>query len=471
MAALVAVVAALLVGAFTWSGTVFNGDEATYALFARALREGGDWLHLRLGGEILHQRPPLYPWLLALSTSIFGENAFAWRLPSVLAGAGTAAFVFLLARRVMPVAAAVTAGLLHPTLALVFRYDRAVVSDAVLTFFCVAAIHCWLDAPKEKRAALWAGLALGGALMTKQIVGFLPLLVPAVQLLGTERRLVLRRALTVLGVALVVCLPWHVAMFALHGQAFVDGYLGFNVIDRAARTLLPPTTFTYYFEVLWQQEGVVLVFASMGVALSLAHYTRTREAVWLLIPLWLGGVVGAFTLASSRIDYYLVPAMPAVALAAAVPIAWVEKPKLMAIGGATLVVTSLALHVPQRITDVRKNPEIAALSEHARVAAPPDVPLVVVDDLPFVPELYSRRKVILVVSSRAHHDRIAGIDLFAVPGNLRHVTLPGLAAFLEGEGQYLVIEAKKSVAEHELPADAKILASVPGYLLYGHWQP
>ena len=458
MAALVAVVAALLLGAFTWAGTLFNGDEATYALFARVMREGGDWLHLRLGGEILHQRPPLYPWLLGLSTSLLGENAFALRLPSVLAGAGTAAFLYLLARRVLPTGAALTAALLHPTLALVFRYDRAVVSDAVLTFFCVGSIYFWLG--EGKKSAIWAGLFLGAALMTKQIVGFLPL----VALLGTRRR-----ALLVLGVGLLVAAPWHALMLAEHGRAFVDGYLGFNVIDRAAHSILPPTSFTYYFEVLWAQEGVIVVFAGLGVALSLARWARTREPFWLLVPAWLVGVVGVFTLASSRIDYYLVPAMPAFALAAAVPIAWIERPRLMGLAGAALVVTSAALHVPQRITDVRKSPEIAAIAEHARDVAPPEVPLVVIDDLPFSPELYARRRVILVVTNQANHDRIAGIDLFAVPGNLRHVPLAELPRFLGEQPAFVAIEAKRSLAEHGLPLGTRLLATAPGYVLYGRW--
>jgi 4-amino-4-deoxy-L-arabinose transferase-like glycosyltransferase len=458
-AVLVAIGAALLLGAFTWAGTLFNGDEATYALFARGLRQG-DWLHLRLGGEILHQRPPLYPWLLALSTGALGENAFAWRLPAVIFGAGTAGVVVLLARRVVSLGPAVTAGLLHPTLALAFRYGRAVVSDAPLTFFCAAAIHCWWDAASRRRAAIWAGVFLGGALMTKQVVGLLPLLAPVVQLCARDapRRAIVRRSGWVLAVGAAIAAPWHVFMWARHGSAFLEGYVGYNVVRRTAQSILPDTTPAYYLEVLWQQEHVIVGAFAIGVAVCL-----WRRGTWLLFPAWVLAVLLPFTLASSRIDYYLLPALPALAVAAVAPLSLLSRPALRLAAGGALVLTSAALHLPQRITDVHRHPEIAAIATAARGG---EGPLVVIDDLPFSPALYAERPVILVVTSRSAYERVRSIDLFAVPGNLRHVPRSELPSFLASLGTYAVIESKKSASRHPLPPGALITATVPGYLLY-----
>src|SRR5262249_39370017 len=148
------------------AGSVINGDEATYVLFARAMR-AGDWLHLRLGDYILHQRPPLYPWLVAASTAIFGENMFAWRLPSMLAAGATAATTALLGARLWG-ARGVVAGLMFPTLAMAYLYGRAVVSDMTLTAAIAAAMYLIVA-----RRFVWAGVALGAALMTKQVVGLM----------------------------------------------------------------------------------------------------------------------------------------------------------------------------------------------------------------------------------------------------------------------------------------------------------
>src|SRR5262249_57082890 len=88
---------------------------------------------------------------------------------------------------------------------------------------------------------------------------------------------------------------------------------------------------------------------------------------------------------SSRVlfrSYYLLPAYPALALAMMRPLALL-RPALAAAAGAALVAASAVAHLPQRIGDTDRSPEIRALAG----AAAPDV---VVDDLPMAPEPYRR---------------------------------------------------------------------------------
>ncbi len=439
---------AVLLAIGTAAGSLINGDEATYALFARGLRHG-DLLHLRLGDTVIHQRPPLYPWLLALSTGILGETAFALRLPSVLASGATAAFTFLLGERLLGRRAGIAAGLVFATLALPYLYGRSVVSDMTLTALATASIYFIAT-----RRWLAAGLALGGALLTKQVVGLLPLV--AVVALAWGREPPRRRDLAVLGgAALIAWAPWHVAMTVLDGSAFWDGYLMTNVLRRTRESLIAPTAPPYYLEVLWRKEGPLVLVGALGVALAAVGAWR-RRAGDALVLMWLVGVLAAFTLATSRIDYYLLPAYPALALAMARPLV-VLRPALTAGLGAALVVASAVAHVPQRIGDMDRSPEIRALAG----AAGPDV---VVDELPMAPELYGGRRVTLVVTRFPNYVRLLQMA-FLDPARVVWIPPEALAPYLSTRPGAVVLEIKADL-RHPVPAGARLVGETSRYVLY-----
>ncbi|MDE0245854.1 MAG: glycosyltransferase family 39 protein, partial [Gammaproteobacteria bacterium] len=73
-------------------------DEPRYTLIAAEMLQSGDWSVTRLGGMIYAQKPPVYFWLLAAAQWLAGLR-YGFLLPSLLAGLGTLALVWDLARR------------------------------------------------------------------------------------------------------------------------------------------------------------------------------------------------------------------------------------------------------------------------------------------------------------------------------------------------------------------------------------
>ncbi len=61
--------------------SLLEGTEGLYALIARAMASSQEAFNLTLEGNSYFMKPPLFFWFLALSTSLFGENEFALRLP------------------------------------------------------------------------------------------------------------------------------------------------------------------------------------------------------------------------------------------------------------------------------------------------------------------------------------------------------------------------------------------------------
>ena len=87
---LAALAVALAVRLATLGGyPLMDTSEARYGEIARVMRETGNWVTPQeTPGTPFWAKPPLYAWLSAASTYVFGVDEFALRLPSMLCGVG-----------------------------------------------------------------------------------------------------------------------------------------------------------------------------------------------------------------------------------------------------------------------------------------------------------------------------------------------------------------------------------------------
>ena len=65
---------------------LFDVDEGAFTEATREMLVSGDWLHTTLNGIDRFDKPIGVYWLQAISSFIFGNNEFAFRLPSALSG-------------------------------------------------------------------------------------------------------------------------------------------------------------------------------------------------------------------------------------------------------------------------------------------------------------------------------------------------------------------------------------------------
>lgn len=143
----VLVLIALVIGAYfiRAADLTIRGEESRWATVAREMTASGDWVVPRQQGEPFLSRPPLGNWLIALATLVRGEcDAWAIRLPTVLAVLLTTLLVYAIGRTFLNRLGAFTAALAFCTMGEVLQMGRVAETDLVFTGLLSSAVLVWL---------------------------------------------------------------------------------------------------------------------------------------------------------------------------------------------------------------------------------------------------------------------------------------------------------------------------------------
>ncbi len=219
---------------------LLDRDEPRFAEASREMRQSGDYVVPTFNHAPRYAKPPFIYWCQTVSYRLFGENALAARLPSLLAMAATAVLLLTWGLRLgsesMGLAAAVSYAFCLQTI----QQGRVATADALLIFFMtLTAFAGWQilrpKVPGCVHCICYIVLALGfaGGFLAKgpeALLPFLPLLACA---RGAGRVVIVRLVSSFLA-GLVLVLIWALpAYLQSHGE-YVKVGLGHDVIDRMA---------------------------------------------------------------------------------------------------------------------------------------------------------------------------------------------------------------------------------------------
>ncbi|HEY6928563.1 MAG TPA: glycosyltransferase family 39 protein, partial [Thermoanaerobaculia bacterium] len=308
----------------SWLG---EPDEARYAEVPREMRASRDLVTPRLNGVPYFEKPPLLYWVNAASFSLFGETPWAARFPTRIAGMGTVLLIVGMAAASWGLETGLAGGILYLASPLGFAFSRVNLTDGLLTFFFTATFAAakTMLARREagKPAAIWAaatGIAAAGAFLTKGLIGIvLPGLVLVVWCLMTRRaRLIgtlLRSPAPV--VFLAAAAPWFVAA-ALRHPGFLQFFFIHEHLQRFATSSAHRPGPIYYF------AGIFLAGFLPSLPFFFAAFRKPAVTRWsreepdaLFYLVWFAVIFLFFSVSSSKLPPYLMPAMPAAAALAA----------------------------------------------------------------------------------------------------------------------------------------------------------
>lgn len=309
-------------------------DEPRFVLVAQQMVASGEWWFPRRGHELYPDKPPLFLWIQALAYLAIGSVRWSFLLPSLLAAMGTLWLTWDLARRLWTPRVGVWAAaavLVVP--AFVFQAKRAQI-DPVLVGLTTLALYGILRHLLLGPSWRWfaAGCFAAGLGVVAKGVGFLPLLAllpfALMRWQGWHGLAPLGggngwRWAAGIGLFFAAILLWLVPVvgMALHeGDPAYRAYLENILFKQTITRYLDPW---HHFEPVWYFLEVIALFwaplaiAFLWLAVPWARAFGAREArVWLPLA-WALLVIAFFSASAGKRDMYILPALPAFALAAA----------------------------------------------------------------------------------------------------------------------------------------------------------
>ncbi|MEO6952245.1 MAG: glycosyltransferase family 39 protein [Polyangia bacterium] len=454
------------------AGLIVN-DEAIYCDMAREMVTGGHPSEIRYEGEVYFPRPPAAIWAIAASDVLVGLEPPEHGLRIVTSVLPTIEVLLtvLLGAMLFSPFVGVLGGALLAMSDLFVGYARAFESEPLLVCFVLGAFCAWVGAKRRRWLYVVYGVCLGGALMTKQLIGLFPLAAPVVDgylALRGERAKVGRGLAVGVAVALLVALPWHLLMYARYGQRFIDSFFVQSLVTRARVSLLWRTTPAFYLVEMWTSERGPFVVWWLGASL-LALWVGLRRARWgeLFLGGWAIAPLLLYSMARSRYDYYILLSYPAFALSAAWLVAKLPlRSSLRAFVAVALVIVSAALHLPRNLT---RNPGTSEERQllAAASAVPKDVPLYVFNLRPYIARVYTDRIVRVFVDLPSDVPAAEGLRASGMPAPAELANPPVRALELATRPSLLLLpQSRFSIADGVPATEAQLLAESKRYRLY-----
>jgi 4-amino-4-deoxy-L-arabinose transferase-like glycosyltransferase len=324
---------------------LMDPDEGRNASIALGMATSHDYLIPRLNDLPFLDKPPLFFAVESIAMQMIGKSEFAARLPSLFFAVATVVLTAWFASFLFGRKAAWVAGMACATAPFTIVMARVAIFDSMLSFFIVLALIAFYRAVEAEAPApsargwlvwttvAWIAMALG--VLTKGPIALLiPLFVATPYALWRKRTPAVWHLLGG-AIFLLMVLPWALAV-----ERSLPGFLRYALMSETWDRL---TTDQFHREgPIWYFLPYLLTGCFPWIVVVLASDLRRSEipeetkrsliflALWFVLPLTF------FSLSSSKRPQYILPLIPAIALATA----WVwsrERPPVRGVRVASLL--------------------------------------------------------------------------------------------------------------------------------------
>ncbi len=290
-------------------------DEAIYAKIAKNMVTSGEYVSQRWhNATVWYEKPPLYMWIEAFFMAILGFTSFAVRLPSAIFGFLTLLIVYKLAIKLFNRTTAFISVLSLVTTIHFLYYSRMGMLDITATFFVTLVVYFYHLAKDRSSTShfLCIGAAIGLAAMTKGVVGLLPFPLIFMFEIFSKRRFKISNYLLI--ILSLIALPWHIEMYRRFGQPFLNTYIGYHVVDRATSAIEDKGNPVWWYLIVMKVSLRIWFITLLGAIPFAAIQLIKKDKRALPFLIWFVFVLGLFSLAKSKLVWYIIPLYPAAAI-------------------------------------------------------------------------------------------------------------------------------------------------------------
>ena len=324
---------------------MIDRDEPRFAEASREMIQRADYIVPHFNNQLRLDKPPLAYWAQVASYRIFGESDFGARFPSVIAAALTALVIAGWGYRIGAATVGWWAAIIFTLSLQTFVHAKAAVADMWLVLFMTLAN--WIGYELIQRPtshaqrpifnsqwrlwwAFYLSLALG--FLAKGPIAWMPLLTVLTTIALTRDWQLARHFKFLRGILLMVGVValWGIpALIQTHGQFFAIG-IGRHVIGRSLATMEGHGASSFGMYLLLLPFYFVTIFVSFfpwSIKLPwLIRQLRRQKKAGISNPGYSGNEIDnylltgiavifvIFTLVSTKLPHYTLPAFPLLAL-------------------------------------------------------------------------------------------------------------------------------------------------------------
>ncbi|MFQ3548973.1 MAG: glycosyltransferase family 39 protein [Armatimonadota bacterium] len=312
----------LLYFAYLGSFPLLDPDEPVYGQYTKEMVASGDWLTPTLNDEVIFDKPPMLKWVAGIFISVLGSTELAMRLPSAIFSVLLVLLVFKIASYDFGRKAGLFSAVAKATCLQQIVLSHAAVTDVILVFFLMASLFAyrlWLDSSGKAKYAwiIVCGVMAGFAMLTKGPVAYIILFGTVfLHLLWIKqlKRLFSLDILLAIITALIVGMPWFIAMYYMHTKEFVEQFIMYHHVDRFLKPEHDDQTGHWYAHLYNIPIFFIFFFPwSVFFPQSLTRFWKENDGARLLF-VWIAVVFIFFSLSKTLLVTYIYPLYPAAAV-------------------------------------------------------------------------------------------------------------------------------------------------------------
>jgi 4-amino-4-deoxy-L-arabinose transferase-like glycosyltransferase len=298
-------------------------SEARYIEIGREMAESGDYVTPRLNYVKYFEKPPLFYWVQAGATKVFGVGTFVSRIPTTLFAVALCLITYLLGNTLYGRLAGWLSSFTLATSLYMFALSRIVLLDVPVSGFIVGTLASFLYVayapPGRKRTIIVYGMYICAAcaVLSKGLIGaLLPGAVIFLWLLCTKRWKLLSGLHMVSGILLflLISVPWHI-LVAFRNPEFLHFYFIHEHFERYLTTVHGRYQPFWFFGIVFI-AGLFpwLVFTAQALCAGLQGFWQDRlsDGKALFLFIWIVFIFFFFSLSDSKLIPYILPIFPPV---------------------------------------------------------------------------------------------------------------------------------------------------------------
>jgi 4-amino-4-deoxy-L-arabinose transferase-like glycosyltransferase len=324
-----AIVAALVTLPGLGVGTLWDNSETAYGEVAREILLTHSWVIMHLNNVPYFVQPPLYFWLGAAFSLVWGATPFALRLPSALATIALAALTGYAVARQAGTRVGTYAAVILSTCLMQAIIGRLAIMDALLDLAVAMTIFWWfrgLETGRD-RYPIYGWIAAGAGFLAKGLVAPVVALLVIVPFYLWNRRcepthLPSRRAWIVGILAfLAIVIPWPIALVSHDGVVPLQKLISEYTVGRYTGVVenqsgpvwyyVPVIILAFFPWIAFLPAAIVYAVRQLRAGVSqdrqLARLVRLGFC-WIVMPLLF------FSFARTKLPNYVALEFPALAL-------------------------------------------------------------------------------------------------------------------------------------------------------------